>query len=339
MPFAMRLYWAVLVFTVPLLGQSVSNFRVQVDLVRVPCVVTQGNGAPVQGLRRDDFVVREDGVPQEVRYLWQESDLPLTVVIVGDITCSRKVFHKQHAFHKRYSQVVVQFLEHVLSPNDRAAIVSVFDQARIVTDLTDSIERLRQGAENIYRSGDGLLDDPILGHRCSGLNPTFWSLPTLPCGTAALWNAVFFSAKLGLQPQTGRKAMLLLTDGLDTGSDYNLKDAIASCQSADVMVYSIRYLSRYWAHTYGRPAQLVQRADQGKPDLDRIARESGGLAFEGRSADLSSVFDRIEADLRTQYVLGYTPSAAYRAGGCHKITVDVTRAGLMVRAQERHCAQ
>jgi len=184
----MRLYWAVVAAAVPLLAQPVPNFREDVNLVRVPCVVTRANGAPVQGLRRSDFVVREDGVPQEVKYLWQERDLPLTVVFVVDITCSQKVFHKQHGFHKRYVDVVSQFLERVLSPNGRAAIVSAFNQARIVTDLTDSMERLRQGAERIYRSDDDLLDDPILGRRCSGSNPNFslWTPPTLPCGTAVL---------------------------------------------------------------------------------------------------------------------------------------------------------
>ena len=333
MAFVMRLYWAVFASAVPLLAQPVPNFREDVNLVRVPCIVTQANGAPAQGLRRDDFVVREDGVPQEVKYLWQERDLPLTVIFVVDITCSQGVFHKQ------YAQVVLQFLEHVLSPGDRAAIVSVFDQARLVTDLTDSAERLRVGAEDIFWGRARLLDDPILGHRCSGSNPTFLSLPALPCGGAALWNAVFFAAELGLQPQTGRKAMLLLTDGLDTGSDHNLKEAIAACQGADAMVYSIRYLERHLARANRTGEQWTQWVDRGKPDLDRIARETGGLVFEGRSADLSVVFDRIATDLRTQYVLGYTPSRAYCSRDCHKITVKVTHAGLKVRAQERHCAQ
>ncbi len=329
----MRLSWAVVASAVPLLAQPVPNFREDVNLVRVPCVVTQANGAPVQGLRRSDFVVREDGVPQEVKYLWQERDLPLTVVFVVDISCSQVVLRKQ------YAETVLQFLKRVPSPVDRAAIVSVFDQARIVTDLTDSIERLRLGADVVFRGGRELFDDPILGHRCSGSNPTFWSVPANPCGFKALWNGVFFSARLGLQSQTGRKAMLLLTDGLDTGSDHNLKDAIAACQGADAMVYSIRHLAESWSNTTGAPTRYAQWVDRGKPDLDRIAGETGGLAFESRSADLSSVFDRIETDLRTEYVLGYTPSAAYRAGGCHKITVKVTRTDLTVRTQERHCAQ
>ena len=324
--FIMKRLLVVVVFAVPLLAQPPPDFRVDVNLVRVPCIVMQANGAPVQGLRRDEFVVLEDGVPQEVKYLWQELDLPLTVVLLAE-TCS------QHEFMKQYTRIMLQFLERLLSRNDHAAIVSVAGQAWLVTDLTDSLENLRSGAENIGRAG------PVLGYPCSGLHPTFWSAPGFPCGVAPLWNAVFFSARPGLRPQTGRKAMLLLSDGLDTGSGHGLNDAIAACQNANAMVYSIRFLSPILARTGSMPEAYAHWVDRGKPDLDRIARETGGVAFEGKSDKLPEVFDRIEADLRNQYVLGYTPSTARGRRSYRKITVKVTRPGLTVRAQERDYAQ
>lgn len=322
----MRGYWAVGVLAVPLLAQPGPNFREDVNLVRVPCIVTQADGAPAQGLRREEFVVREDGASQEVKYLWQESDLPLTVVLITE-TCA------QHEFMKKYTEIMLQFLDRVLSRKDRAAIVSVAGQAWLVADLTNSLEALRSGAEDIGRKA------PLLGQPCSGLHPTLWSGPGFPCGVAPIWNAVFTSARLGLQPQAGRKAMLLLTDGLDTGSDHGLDDAISACQSANAMVYSIRYLSPRLGRTASEPDAIVRWAGRGKPDLERLARETGGVAFEGKSDKLDEVFARIEADLRNQYVLAYTPPATHGRRAYRKIRVAVTRSGLTVRAQERYYLQ
>jgi len=321
-----RRYFSVLWLAIPTLAQSSPEFRLDVNLVRVPCIVTKANGTPAQGIRREEFVVLEDGVFQDVKYAWQESDLPLTVVLITE-TCA------QHEFMKKYTEIMLQFLERVLSPNDRAAIVSVAGQAWLVADLTNSLEVLRSGAEDIGRKA------PLLGQPCSGLHPTLWSGPGFPCGVAPIWNAVFTSARLGLQPQTGRKAMLLLTDGLDTGSDHGLDDAISACQSANAMVYSIRYLSPRLARTVSQPDAIVRWVGRGKPDLERLSRDTGGVAFEGRSDNLDEVFARIEADLRNQYVLAYTPTAARGRHGYRKIRVAVTRPGLTVRAQDRYYMQ
>jgi hypothetical protein len=166
----MKSHLVIFAFAVPLLAQPPPDFRVDVNLVRVPCIVTQANGAPVQGLRRDEFIVKDDGVVQEVKYLWQELDLPLTIVMVTE-TCA------QSAFMKKYTEIMLQFLDRVLSKNDQAAIVSVAGQAWLVTDLTDSLEKLRSGAENIGRPG------PVLGSPCSGVHPVyFWSVQGFPCG-------------------------------------------------------------------------------------------------------------------------------------------------------------
>lgn len=127
--------------------------------------------------------------------------------------------------------------------------MSVSAQARLVTDLTDSLGKLRHSVENLFwdeEQGD------ILGRPCSGLNPSFWSAHDSPCGFKVLWNAVFFSATLKLRPQPGRKAILLLTDGLDTGSDHGLRDAVAAYQNAEAIVYSIRSYAPGWTSTLSR---------------------------------------------------------------------------------------
>lgn len=323
-----KLLWVALLFTVPSLAQSPPVFRSDVNLVRVPCIVTQRGGATVHDLRQEEFVVLEDNVPQQTQYVWHEKDLPLYVVLVNDSGCYSPDFIAQHR------QTISQFVRRVLSGRDLAGIVSATDQARLVIDLTDSVEMLQYRAEQPF-------GDPrpgILGSPCVGTNHPFMPRLNSPCGFKALWNAVFFAATLKLRPRVGRKAVLLLTDGLDTGSDHGLREAIAACQNADAVVYSIR-----WAvadpNAGGMRGEYAHWRDRGKPDLEWIARDTGGLAFEGSKNNLEEIFGRIEADLRDQYVLGYVARGTKARRSYHKIRVKVTRPGTTVRAREGYYEQ
>ncbi len=324
----MKWPWSVLWFAVPLLAQESPHFRTEVNLVRVPLTVTQANGAPVQDLRREEFVVLEDGVPQKVRYLWSEKDLPLAVILVNDSSCESPQFVAQHR------QAIRHFVEHVLSGNDQAGIVAAADQTLLVRDWTSSADELRSRILHPYEDPQ----PPVLGDYCRGLNPGLYSAPIAPCGYKVLWNAVFFSAELKLRPQQARKAILILSDGRDTGSDHNLKEAIAACQRADAVVYSICWAraDRASNSMYGEYAHW---GDRGKPDLASIAWDTGGLAFPGGKKPLGEIFGRIEEDLRNQYVVGYTPSATNSRRSYHKLKVKVTRPGLIVRAREGYYSE
>lgn len=325
----MQWLWMVLLSAVPMLAQAPPDFRVGVNLVRVPVTVTQANGAPVQNLRGNELVVVDNGVRQNVQYLWQERDLPLTIVLVDDISCSQPKFLAQHR------KAIMRFLERVFSRNDRAALVSVSHQARLVTDLTDSLEDLRRGTEHLFSRDEG----DILGDPCSGKHPSFRTSQDFPCGFKALWNAVYFGATLKLRSQPGRKAMLLLTDGLDTGSDHEVTEAIAACKQAEAIVYSISSDDPDWKASETRSELYARWADRRRADLRRIARDTGGLGFDASKDELSAIFDRIEADLRKQYVIGYTPSTANGRRSYHKLKVKVTRPGLTVRAREGYYSE
>jgi VWFA-related protein len=334
----MKIQCMILVLAAPLLAQSQATFSVDVNLVRVPCIVTRANGTPVQNLRKEDFIVLEDGKPQPVKYLWQETDLPLTIVVVVDISFPHIKMSGLAPHPNQYTEDILQVLQRLASPDRRLAIVAVTNQAKLVTDLTGSLETLRAGAAQIRDAGG-----PILGDPCTGKRPGPWRGLGDPCGFSVLWDAVFFSAEMKLLPQTGRKALLLLTGGLDTGSDHTLSDAIAACQRAGTMVYSVRDPEQYqaraesWQALTGRSVEHNYLSE--KPDLERISRETGGLAFDRATAELPVVLDRIEADLGSQYVLGFVPSAAHGTRNLHKLQVKVALPDLKVRAQDRYYAQ
>ncbi len=304
---------------VPVLAQSNADFHMDVQLVRVPCVITDREGKPVRGLSRDDFVVLEDGVRQSIKYVWQEADLPLTVGLVVDVSGSERRFIQQH------QETVLAFLQHVLSPRDRAFLVAVSLQHTLEADLTSSIDGFRLATEALGKGPQG----EILGERCAGPPGRFRS-----CGGTALWNGIYFAATLKMRPQFGRKALLVLTDGLDTGSDHGLAEAIAACQGSDAPVYTIRYADPH--PVPDAPTVRVSRRvlRRGKRHLERIARETGGVAFEGESENVRTVFDRIESDLRYQYLLGYTPATDASARRFRRIQVKLRRPGLGVRARQ-----
>jgi VWFA-related protein len=129
-----------------------------------------------------------------------------------------------------------------------------------------------------------------------------------------------------LKPVAGRKAIVVLSDGMDTGSDITLTDLIEMAQSAETVVYSIKYANpmRFISIT----ATIAQAVSRG---LDRLSRETGGLVFPNPGRKTSEVFSQIEAELRNLYVLGFTPPADARDGKFHKLDVKTAREDLVVR--------
>jgi VWFA-related protein len=300
-------------------AQQKPDIRVDVDLVTVSCSVTDHSGVPAKGLKREDFALRDNGQLRQITNFWQEADLPLTIAFVADVSGSQARYIKSHR------NAVAQFFRQVMTPRDRAMVVEVAGQARVLAGLTDSTEVLNAAVEKIgTREGKQL---PLLGPPCR--NPAF----PHSCGGTALWHAVYFAAKK-LKPIAGRKAILILSDGMDTGSDIRLTDVIEMAQSGGVVVYSIKYANPM--RFMSLAATIAQAVSHG---LERLSRETGGLSFSNPGRNLPKVFAQIEADLRNLYVLGFTPPSDARDGSFHKLDVTVDRPGLSVRARAGYQAQ
>lgn len=296
------------------------DIRVDVDLVTVACSVADRGGAPAKNLKAQDFKVTDNGQPRDIINFWQESDLPLTVALVADVSGSQAGYVKNHR------EAVAQFLRQVIGPNDRAMVVEVANEAWLLSDLTPSPDALRAAVDKIgTREGTRA---PMLGPPCRN------SRIPRGCGGTALWHAIYYTAKLGLKPVTGRKAIVILSDGMDTGSDIRLTDVIEMAQSAGTVVYSIKYESPLrFLSISGTIAQAVSRG------LERMSRETGGLFFANPGHRTPAVFAQIESDLRNLYVLGFTPPEDARDGKFHKLEVKPVRKDLVVRARAGYWAQ
>ena len=295
------------------------DIKVDVDLVTVACSATDRGGSPARNLKAQDFVVTDNGQPREISSFWQESDLPLTVALVANVSGSQAGFVRSHR------DALAQFLKQVIGPKDRAMVLEVAEQAWLLSDLTGSLNDLRAAVNKIgTREGK---DEPLLGPPCR--NERF----PRTCGGTALWHALYYTGQLGLKPVTGRKAIVVLSDGMDTGSDIGLTDVIETAQSAGVVVYSIKYENPLrFLSISGTIAQAVSKG------LERLTRDTGGLFFANPGHHTPEVFAKIETDLRNMYVLGFTPPEEARDGQFHKLVVKPVRKDLVVRARAGYWA-
>ncbi len=307
-----------LAFAALLVAQEQPDIRVDVDLVTVACSVTD-RGVPVRNLKREDFRLNDNGQAREIRYFWQESDLPLTVALVADVSGSQAGYIKSHR------DAIAQFLRQVIGPRDRAMIVEVAQQSWLISDLTGSLADLNRAVERIGTS-EGK-QSPLLGPPCR--NNRF----PHSCGGTALWHGLYYTAKR-MKSLKGRKAIVVLSDGMDTGSDVSLGSLIEMAQSAETVVYSIKYASP--ARFISPGAMLGQALSHG---LERLDRETGGLTFPNPGRKTSEVFSQIEADLRNLYVLGFSPPAGARDGEFHKLDVKVVRGNFVIRFRAGYWAQ
>jgi VWFA-related protein len=258
----------------------------------------------VTGLGREDFRVYDNGVRQDIRNLWLDKDVPLALGAIVDVSESQSRWIAAHRAD------VDRFLDRILRPRDRAFVVEVNRNVILRSELIGSAH----GVGHVLAVGAG---EP-LGEPCPTLRGR--SL----CGGTALWNAVYAAAHWKLRSLQGSKALLILSDGDDTGSTHSLNQAVEEAQGSDAIVYAIRYSNSATAPSTTQPAD----------GLSRLAGETGGVVFDPPGTGYGEILSRIEADLRSRYILGFHPSAT--GNPRHQLNVEVTRPGLTVRARQEY---
>jgi VWFA-related protein len=291
-----------LVFAPGCLGFQDQNtpIKVDVEVVNVLCTVYDNHGALVKDLRKEDFEIRENGRRQEIRYFARETDLPLTVALLVDVSGSvRRVIEDER-------DAAGQFFDAVLRPTDHALLLGFSSTMVLWQDFTSSSALLRQGLA-------ALRAVPFRG------------LPrdSQPMPGTLLYDAVFETANSKLKRVPGRKAMLVISDGLDNGSRKHLEDAVEAVQSTNTSLYGICYESGFSGCSY----------------LKSLAEPTGGRMFQaGRKTPLTAIFQTIGEDLRSQYALGFIPANRARDGLFRKLDVKVHPKGLNVRARKGYYA-
>ena len=275
------------------------TLKVRVNVVQLFFNVKDKKGALIPNQTKNDFELLEDGKPQTIKYFTAESNLPLTLGILIDSSGS------QMRVLEMEKEVGGAFLNDILRDKDEAFVIAFDVNVDLLQDFTNDVRRLKAALNKAKintggGSGGGI---PGLG---GGPIPT-----SNPRGTL-LYDAVYLAAHDELSHEVGRKAMILLTDGEDQGSQLRIRDAIEAAQKSDSICYVLLIADRGF---YGFGGY------SGDSEMKKLANETGGRVIEvGNKFDkLKDAFEQIAKELRSQYNVGYTPTNNTQDGTFRKI--------------------
>ncbi len=275
--------------------------RVDVDVVNVLCTVSDKRGALVTDLRKEDFEIRENGRKQEIRYFARDTDLPLTVALLMDVSGSvRQALEAER-------EAAGKFFEVVLRPTDRALLLGFSSTLVLWQDFTSSTGRLRAALSQLHAV-------PFRGLPHDGG----------PQPGTLLYDAVYQTALNKLKGVPGRKAMLIVSDGLDNGSRMHMEEALEAVQTTNTIVYGICYDRKFFGCEF----------------MKSLAEPTGGRMFDAGKTkkSLGEIYQTIENELRSQYAIGYVPIDQEHDGKYRKLAVKVSSPGLRVSVRRGYYA-
>ena len=292
--------------------QAEQVLKVTSGLVNLYTVVRDKN-RPVAGLNRDDFELTEDNKPQEIRFFSRETDTPLTLGILIDTSGSQ-----EHVLGVEQREAKT-FIEQVIHKNDLAFVLRFDVEVELLQDLTSNKRLLAQAIDStvVNTGGGGVVPGPF---------------PISGSGGTNLHDAVYLSARELLKGEVGRKVIIILSDGQDTGSSKTLNEALETAQRSDVIIYSVAVIDR-------RFYDIASMGFSGDSVLKKYAEQTGGRVIEvSRIEDTAQAFREIAEELRTQYSLGYTSSNTRRDGSFRKIQVKIRNRNYKVLARRGYYA-
>jgi VWFA-related protein len=299
--------------------QSMETLKVNVNVVQLFFNVKDKKGGLIPDLTKNDFQLTEDGAPQTIKYFTAESNLPLTLGILIDSSGS------QQNVLPMEKEVGAAFLQNILTAKDEAFVISFDVDAELLQDFTNSTHLLRTALDSAK------INAPPSS--CGGL-PGQGGGP-LPCSSTpkgtVLYDAVYLAAHDELAKEVGRKAMILLTDGEDQGSQLKIKDAVEAAQKADTICYVLLIADRGF---YGMMGYSGDR------DMKKLTEETGGRVINvgNKPEKLREAFDQISKELRSQYNIGYTPSNAKLDGTFRKVEIKTDKKDYKIQARSGYYA-
>ena len=280
--------------TVVTAQESETTLKVDVKLVNVFVTVTDSHGSPVGSLQKENFRLKEDGKDQRIAIFDRESELPLSIVLAVDTSLStRKDLPLELASARKFAHAIVR-------PQDGLALYKFAEEVSEVVPFTSDLRRIDAGIDRI-RNG----------------------------AATALYDAIFLGSQT-LEKRQGRKVMVVITDGGDTVSQVDYKEALRAAQEAEAIIYSIIIV----------PIEASAGRDTGgEHALIQISEDTGGKYYYATSLpQLDEAFRKISGELRTQYLLAYYPSERYSDSDFRRIQVELANPPAGGPYQTRHRA-
>ncbi len=284
--------------------------RIETDLTNVLFTAVDKSRRFVTTLRQDDIRVLEDGVEQKVTTFQRETDRPLSLAILIDCSASQeRTLPDEKSAAQRFVDTVIR------AAKDEVAVLTFTGDATLEQGLTGSAARVRRAIDRVeftppsgYIGGGVTVGTPPI----SGDNQA-------RAGSTAIWDAVWVTSREVLNESSDktRRAIILLTDGVDTSSRLKLQEAVDSALKADAIIYSVGIGDSF----------SFEGVDEGS--LRKISERTGGRAYFPRNEDdLRSAFAQIQEDLRSQYLIAYSPSNKTKDGSFRKVQIDLVNSEL-----------
>jgi Ca-activated chloride channel family protein len=267
--------------TVQAQEDSGATFRIESKLVNLFVNVTDANGSIVGGLSKEDFKVLEDGRPQDIAVFERQAALPLSLILAIDTSASTAIDRT------RERDASKTFIHALLREQDQMSLIEFATYVDLLVPFTNKIGQLDHGL-NSLKGGDA----------------------------TALYDAIY-AASDSLAPKKGRKVLVLVSDGGDTGKNSTYDDALEHALRGEVMIYSIIDVPI---------AASAGRDTGGEHALITLAEQTGGKSFYAEQGGLDKAFAKVSDDLRTQYLIGYYPHKQVPGVSFHRVNVTVPRA-------------
>lgn len=273
--------------------------RVETDLTNVLFTAMDKEKRFVTTLRKEDVRVLENGAPQQVSIFQRETDLPLSIVLLVDASKSEELSLPDE------KDAALAFIDSIIRPDkDRVAVISFTGESTIEQGLTSDTARLRAAVERIKIVFPPTKEEEAALGLDAQQDPRGWS---------SIWDAIWFTSNqvISQTPERTRRAVIILTDGQDTHSKIKKQEAIDAAVKANAVIYAIGI---------GDPDNYALEEDT----LKKLAEQTGGRAFFPEDGDeLHAAFNQIQDELRSQYLLAYTPANKARDGSYRRITLEV----------------
>jgi len=288
--------------------------RIQVQLVNLFATIRDAKRRPVPDLAREELRVFEDGKEQKIEFFRREVDLPITLGLLIDTSGSEKQMLPVE------QEAASRFLRRVLGPNDLAMVISFDVDVDLLSDFTGDVDRLERAIQRarINAPYSPVTPGPVPPHLLSG-------------GTN-FYDALYLACTEKLARETGRKAIVVITDAMDTGSKVREEQALEACQRTNTVIHVILIADP----GFGRDSGTA----------NKFARETGGRVMEPSThwdmnkafEKLGEAFDQVAEELRSQYIIGYTPANSARDGSYRKIKLESTRKGMRILTRKGYYA-
>lgn len=283
--------------------------RIDTELTNILFTATDKNRRLITNLQKEDIRVLEDGKQQEIFTFTRQADLPLSLAILIDTSGS------QERTLPAEKDAASAFVDAVLrAGKDEAALISFTGEATLEQDLTGNVSRIRRAIDRVkfippsgYIGGGQTVGTPPISGRNQSL-----------AGSTAIWDAIYVTSDEVLTNTSDktRRAIILLSDGINTSGRYKFDDAVRQAIKADAVIYSI-----------GIGDDFYGGVDDGI--LKKLSERTGGRAFFPRNEeDLRKAFEQIQIELRSQYLVAYSPSNNKRDGSYRNVKVEIINADL-----------